>query len=106
MASTFTAKSNRIDTRIENIVAGARMFGYHVEIDEWSDILNTRTIVIRQARKWDARDTELRIEVHTDEAYGVRRVTCRGWHHLDRTNRGKAVPFSSAAMWLQRHAAS
>lgn len=97
--------TNRIDMRIENILAGAEKFGYRIETDEWSEILLQRTIVLRQVLAGrGVRDTELRIEIRTNQQTGRRNVTARGWHHLDATNRGKVVPFSSAAMWLQRHA--
>lgn len=102
---TTSPAANRIDMRIENLLAVAERFGYRLETDEWSEILLQRTIVFRQVRAGrGVSDTELRIEVRTSQQTGRRHVECRGWHHLDATNRGKKVAFSAAAMWLQGHA--
>lgn len=75
MATTASPAANRIDMRIQNILAVAEQFGYRVETDEWSDILLQRTIVLRQVRAGrGVRDTELRLEVRTNQQTGRRNV--------------------------------
>lgn len=102
----MVATANRIDMRIEDILATAAQLGYTVETDEWSDALLQRTVVLRQVRRYEARDTELRIEVRTDQQTGRRHVSLRGYHHFTTGPRGKKVSFTGAASWLRLHAAS
>lgn len=101
-----TTSTNRTDMRIDEILAVAQQLGYTVETDEWSDIMLQRTIVLRQVRRYEARDTELRIEVRTDQQTGRRHTTLRGWHHFTTGNRGKVVSLTGAVSWLRVHAAS
>lgn len=102
----MATSTNRTDMRIDDVLTAARDLGYTVECDEWSEALLQRTIVIRQVRRYEARDTELRIEVRTDQQTGRRHTTLRGWHHFTTGNRGKSVSLMGAVSWLRVHAAS